>query len=189
MAGDLKAGDVMTPDPTCVPLDMKIEELITLFRVSHFSGVPVIDDEGKPQGVISETDILRALTYTLLPHGSSEMRIPKPGSPQPRKRATARLLDRGVAPDAPAVGRMVNGLLERTVQELMSPVTISCKVGDDLDQVCETIAWKGVHRVVVVDDAGKVVGLITTGDVAQGFAQVLRGQPPQQGGVRSGPTG
>lgn len=187
MAG-LTAGDVMTPKPTCVPLRMKIEELIHLFRVSHFSGVPVVDEDYCARGVISETDILRALTYSLLPHGSSEMRIPKKGQP-PRDRATSRLLDRTSAPgDAPAVGRMVTGLLERSVQELMSPVTISCLASEPLDAVCETMAWKGVHRVVVVDEDKRVIGLITVGDIARSFGQYLRGGPVSQGGIGQGPT-
>ena len=83
---------------------------------------------------------------------------------------------------------MVNGLLDRTVQELMSPVTISCGADDALHTVCETMAWKGVHRVVVVDEAKKVIGLITSGDIARGFAQHLRGDPVQQGGIGQGPT-
>ncbi len=58
-------------------------------------------------------------------------------------------------------------LLGRRVREVMSPGVHSCKPESSLAEVCETMAWKEVHRVAVVDQEGKVVGLISALDVVR----------------------
>lgn len=51
---------VMTTDVFCVREDVRIDALGALFLDNHISGVPVVDDEGFPIGVVSKTDLLRA---------------------------------------------------------------------------------------------------------------------------------
>ena len=72
---ELTARDVMTTEVTTVREDTSIEQLIHLLRVSHFSGIPVVDKEGRAVGLVSETDILRALAYTVGPPGSGESSV------------------------------------------------------------------------------------------------------------------
>ena len=71
----MRAEDIMTRNVTTVAEESSVEELIQLFRVSHFTGVPVVDTAGVAVGVISETDILRALAYTISPPTSGEFEV------------------------------------------------------------------------------------------------------------------
>ena len=88
----ITAADVMTRNVTTVSEEETVEGLIHLLRVSHFTGVPVVDSTGKAVGLISETDILRAVAYSLSPPGSSdEMAIAKKDESRDRG-AAARLL-------------------------------------------------------------------------------------------------
>ena len=166
------ARDVMKTDVTSVQPNTSIEDLIQLLRVSYFTAVPVVDEEGKAVGLISETDILRALAYTISPPQSGEFQI-EPDKPRD-KGVTTRIL-RGAQREVEVQATQVmRELLTREVRELMTPVVIRCSPDDPLSSVCETVVWKEVHRVVVTDEEGKVVGLITTLDLAEAFGKDLK---------------
>lgn len=51
---------VMTGDVICVTADLGLDELTSLLIERGFSGAPVVDGLGRPIGVISKTDLLRA---------------------------------------------------------------------------------------------------------------------------------
>jgi acetoin utilization protein AcuB len=57
----IKVADIMTPDPICVPWDYTIEECAELLLRHKISGVPVVDHDGRLQGVITQSDIFKAL--------------------------------------------------------------------------------------------------------------------------------
>lgn len=168
----LKAQDVMTKDVTTVALSDSVEKLVHIFRVSHFTGIPVVDAEGRCVGLVSETDILRALAYTLSPPGSGEFSTKFKGR---ERMATSRLLDAANKAQLEVGAAVVmRELLTRQVQELMTPVVHSCNPDDELQAVCETMAWKEIHRVIVCDADGKVVGLISALDLARRFGEHLK---------------
>ena len=52
---------IMARDVICVRPEASRSELLRLFLSKGISGVPVIDDEGRPLGVASKTDVLRGL--------------------------------------------------------------------------------------------------------------------------------
>lgn len=54
----LKVKDVMTPDPQSVLLATPVSEVVLLLLSSIFTGVPVIDHDGFPKGVISQGDLI-----------------------------------------------------------------------------------------------------------------------------------
>lgn len=74
--------DVMTIHIVCVRPDLDVAELGTVFVETGISGVPVIDWEGKPVGVVSKTDLLRLVcgTGTLEPGTAtvSDIMMPLP---------------------------------------------------------------------------------------------------------------
>lgn len=175
------ARDVMTTDVTTINHSTSVEKLIHVFRLSHFTGIPVVDDEGRAVGLVSETDILRALAYTLHPPTgkSGEHKIPDPESPDEKeerdRRATTRLLLAASKADLEVQAAVVmRELLTRQVRELMTPIVHSCLPEAPLAEVCDTMSWKGIHRVVVVDAENKVVGLISSLDLARKFAETLK---------------
>ncbi|MFT3843048.1 MAG: CBS domain-containing protein [Myxococcaceae bacterium] len=54
-----KVSEVMTTEVTCVAPDLPAKALAELLIQKRFSGVPVVDREGKPIGMVSKTDLLR----------------------------------------------------------------------------------------------------------------------------------
>lgn len=166
----ITAADVMTREVTTISQDETVEALIYLFRISHFTAVPVIDKDGKAVGLVSETDILRAVAYALSPPGSSD-EMPLPVKDPSRDRgATSRLLRPF---KLPGFEKAMQHLIKRSVRDLMSPVLHSCRPETTLQQVCEAMAWKGVHRIIVLDAEGKVAGLISALDAVRRFGEEL----------------
>jgi len=56
-----KASEVMTRDPIAVPFDYTIEETAAVFLDNRISGAPVVSAKGELVGIITQTDIFRAL--------------------------------------------------------------------------------------------------------------------------------
>lgn len=56
----LKVSDVMTRELVCIKPEARVSELSQLLSRSGISGVPVVGSDGKPVGVVSQTDIARA---------------------------------------------------------------------------------------------------------------------------------
>src|SRR5437016_4635479 len=52
------AAELMTPNPVSVAEDATLREALTLFIDKGFSAAPVIDEAGRPVGVISRSDLL-----------------------------------------------------------------------------------------------------------------------------------
>ena len=57
----IKVGDIMTKVPITVPPDYTIGETADLLLENKISGVPVINNEGRISGVITQADIFRAI--------------------------------------------------------------------------------------------------------------------------------
>lgn len=51
--------DIMTGDVLCVFPDLRVEHLIDLLVESNVSGAPVVDDGGRPIGIVSKSDLVR----------------------------------------------------------------------------------------------------------------------------------
>jgi CBS domain-containing protein len=52
------AADLMTENPVSIDHDATVREALALFNNKGFSTAPVIDDAGRPIGVLSSSDIL-----------------------------------------------------------------------------------------------------------------------------------
>jgi predicted transcriptional regulator len=62
-----EVGEYMTADPVTVPQEMEIIELAQIMRNAHIHRVIVVDDNDRPIGVVSSTDILAAVAQAQKP--------------------------------------------------------------------------------------------------------------------------
>ena len=60
---DYQAQDVMTRDPVTVSPNATLTELEQIFESHDFNSLPVIDDNGKIQGIVTKLDLLRAFEF------------------------------------------------------------------------------------------------------------------------------
>ncbi len=61
LVSKIKVKDVMTKDPIMIPDDFTVEETAEILLKNKISGAPVIDNEGKVVGTITQTDLFRVL--------------------------------------------------------------------------------------------------------------------------------
>jgi CBS domain-containing protein len=145
---------VMTSDVICVGPDVTIETLTALLLERGFSGVPVVDQNGHPIGVVSKTDLLRELSED----GESTVFSPLD------TRAKNRM-------DVLGGGYHVESLTRATVGEVMMPVAFTLSEHAPIAQAAALMAFEGVHRIPVVSAEGEVVGLVSSLDILRWLAE------------------
>jgi CBS domain-containing protein len=146
------AADLMTPNPLSLRDDATLHEAIACFVDRGISGAPVIDEAGRPVGVLSQTDIMI--------HDREEpQHLPPPevdyGTPLPRKWWDGFQLER---------------VDTTTVSDLMTPAVFCVSADAAAWSVVEQLRELNVHRLFVVDENGILVGVITALDVVRHLA-------------------
>jgi acetoin utilization protein AcuB len=145
------AAELMTPNPLSLRDDATVEEAVRFLTDKGFSAAPVIDDTGRPVGVLSRADILV--------HDREKDRAL---SPVPEYFAKS---DLAINLGEPALAAMLPRRDRTLVRDIMTPVVFS--VGPTASPgrvVQDMVAWK-VHRLFVVDPEGVLVGVISALDV------------------------
>ncbi len=61
LLSEIKVKEIMTKDPITVPFDHTLEETAQLLLENKISGAPVVNYDGKIVGIITQSDIFRAL--------------------------------------------------------------------------------------------------------------------------------
>jgi CBS-domain-containing membrane protein len=118
--GARTAADLMTPDPVSVSDADTAGEAVAFLTERGFGAAPVIDEAGRPVGVLSGTD--------LLVHALGQ-------------------------------GGAVGGA---RVRDLMTPSVLCVRPETPAREVAEQLARLKVHQLYVVDQAGVLVGVIST---------------------------
>ncbi|MBX3384478.1 MAG: CBS domain-containing protein [Phycisphaeraceae bacterium] len=145
---ELKAKDVMTADPVCVPRSARIRELARVFEEHEISGVPVTDQHGKVIGVVTKTDLIRRCA-----EGTEDI---------PPAYLFEVLSEQGVVENE-ASGVIPEPLV--CVEDFMTENPLT--VGPDLSAaaVARMMFEKRVHHVIVADDEKFPIGIITSMDL------------------------
>lgn len=134
-------GSVMTRDVVTVGPAAPYKQVAELLRARHVSAVPVIDAANRVIGVVSEADLLL----------KEERLTARPGGP---------LLD----PHGDAAKAMA-----RNAAALMSSPAMTVQVTTTLTEAARLMRRHHVKRLPVVDDQGRLVGIVSRVDLLQAF--------------------
>ena len=147
--------DVMSHDPIVVQPETPIKEAIKILVEHRISGLPVVDQTGKVVGVISETDLLWQETGVTPP-------------------AYIMFLDSVIYLENPARhDKELHKALGQTVGEVMSGEPLTITPDQPLRKAAKLMQEKSVRRLAVTDEAGKVIGILTPGDIVRQMAAEL----------------
>ena len=58
-------------------------------------------------------------------------------------------------------------LTDATAEDLMTPVVFAARVGDSVLDAARRMVETGSHRLVVIDDAGHLTGIVSTMDITR----------------------
>ena len=168
------AADLMMPNPVSIAAGATVKEATAFLGDKGFSAAPVIDEAGRPVGVLSQSDIV-VHDRESGPYVS--------GNPEYYARAN---LSRRSGKALPTGFEMVDA--NRTwVRDIMTPVVFSVTPETAAYKVIETMLAHKVHRLFVVGTDGILVGIISTVDVLrhlhlEQLRAESRGADPRQTG-------
>lgn len=143
------AADLMRDNPVSIPENAVIQEAITTLTDKGFSAAPVIDEAGRPVGVLSRTDILV--------HERETGGVRVATGQRDWEDLEANL---GVHR-----GFQVRDVDRTRVRDMMTPAVFCVGPTTPAAEVVEELLRLGVHRLFVVDDNGVLVGVISASDI------------------------
>lgn len=132
--------DMMTAAPQTVRVDAELAAVARLLLAASFTGLPVVDAENRPVGVITHSDL-----------------IYKAGLPIP--------LDRLADLNQERTERILATLGTRQLQEVMTQPAVTISQDRLATEAVQLMLNKQVHRLPVVDEMGKLVGNLSRVDV------------------------
>lgn len=142
----LRVGDVMTARVVTVTPATRFRDVVDLMLGHKISAVPVVDDGG-PVGLISEADILSKQAY-----GGRRRGVFDGFSGLARRDLRELTRSRG-----------------RTAREIMSAPVETTLVDEPLRAVARRMLENHLKHLVVVDDTGHMVGIVSRRDLLRAF--------------------
>lgn len=136
----------MNKEPYSVHDTDTIREVAQILAANKTSGVPVVDNENKVVGFISDGDIMKYI-------GRSD------GSVLDATRMLYRI------PDTENFMQRVADLIDLNVMRIATKGAISVPSGSSLDDACRLLAEKRIKKIPVVDAEGCLVGSLSRSDI------------------------
>lgn len=133
-----KAKDIMTENVVVVKRDTSLLEIAEIMASHEISGLPVVDEESKVIGVISEKDFLSRMGV------KSSMEI------------IARFLKNK--------GNIPVPILEQKAADIMTSPASTVNEDTSISEITNIFSEKNINRVPVINSEGKLVGIISRAD-------------------------
>jgi CBS-domain-containing membrane protein len=140
------AGDVMTKDVVSVKEDARLEEVAQTMGLKEIAGVPVVDDDNRVVGVISEKDFL------------ARMGGKKTGS-----------FIEIVALCLRTKGCIAIPMREQRAQEIMTSPAVTVSEDATVSDITDMLIAKNINRLPVTDRKNRLVGIVTRADIIHSY--------------------
>ncbi len=143
----LKAKDIMTKDVITIRSEATVEELARLLMEHRISGVPVVNDENRIEGIVTENDLIRK---------NKRLHIP----------TVIRLFDAYLMVGSKSMEKEIKNMAATTVDEICTREVVSITEETSLDEIATIMAEQHTHLLPVLSD-GAVVGIVGKADVVR----------------------
>jgi CBS-domain-containing membrane protein len=153
----LSACDIMTEKLVLLNETDTIQHAANLFRDLRISGAPVVNSEGHAVGLLSVSDIAPAVFSRVPPGGA------RPQSREAEWDEICAILNAGSAQPGSGGTELVSRWMSRRL--------VSVREDAPLIEVARVMCDGHWHRVTVVDDAGRLTGIVSTMDVLAALVQ------------------
>lgn len=138
--------DIMATRIEMVAETIPLSFAAKLMSEKHITGLPVTTELGELIGVISWRDVLQALNQPVAPKEAGYFEEPQL-----------------VTAAAPSALEKLEGTVADRMSKALVTVLDTATVGD----AAKKMATEGVHRVLIVDDAGNLAGLVSAIDIVR----------------------
>jgi CBS domain-containing protein len=146
----MKIGDIMARDIVTATPDMSYKDVVQRLVDRGVSALPVVEPDGSLVGIVTEADLVAKLAY-----------------PGPRRRALSVLADA-------LSGREHHWVTKArgwTAADVMSRNVETCTPQVDSGSVVRRMLALGIKRMPVLDDDGRLVGIVARHDVLMSLAR------------------
>jgi CBS domain-containing protein len=138
----------MASKPITIGESATPRELARVLIERGISGVPVVDGGGRVVGVVSKTDLLQWCVKGGLGFGVANL--------------LSSLADGGIGTRLEAIDLGI-------VSDFMTATPLTAAEDESLSDVAHRMAEHHVHRLIVVDDASRLQGVVTSMDLLRAF--------------------
>ena len=154
----MKVRDIMTQDVVSVKRDTSINAIAKVMGARDISGVPVVDDESRVVGIITELDLIVRNTRLDMPH-------------------FVQILDLGVIPlELPGhYQERLKHMLGMRAEDVMSREVVTIGPDDGVEALAELMVKRRVNPVPVVEN-GKLIGIVSRADLIDMMAAEMSGE-------------
>lgn len=142
----MAVSNIMTRKLITVTADTAIEDISKLIIANRISGIPVVDSDNRVVGMVTQSDIIFRQIHN-----------------EPTFAATTEdlvLLKEGMK----AEKRLGAG---NTAKDIMTSPVITAHENDSIREVVELITKEKIKRVVIVDEEGRLVGIVSKMDIVR----------------------
>ena len=141
----MKVREIMTKDLTAEEKTIPVRELIFILNSADMSNMPIVDEEGRLIGIISEKDLIKAA----LP-GYFEM-----------------LHSTSFIPDMNQLAKKLVQIADDAIEKYMQFDFICVEEDDDDLQAADLIIRRNLKSLPVVDKEGRLVGVVKRIDLLE----------------------
>ena len=140
--------DIMTHTPKTVSPDAKLQEVASIMCLYRIPALPVVDEDGKLVGNISEMDLLRNLFPTMEDIMAGEAVL-----------------------EIDSMTSNYSASMNLRVSDLMVKNPVSVSPNQHVLKATAKMTSNRFRRIPVTDDDGKLVGVMSLGDVHKAIFQ------------------
>ena len=144
------AEELMVRDVRTIRSDADVHELEKLLLAERIHGVPVVDPDGRLVGVVSQTDVL-SWHFSTGVDGATYYQEPAQRPPR---------------------GLRFSDIKTALVSEVMSPVVHCICPDQPVTLAAARMIDRKVHRLVVVDEDARVLGILSATDLLRAIPEV-----------------
>jgi len=139
--------DIMTKQVITVGEDDTVDKCANLLITYNLSGLPVIDDDGKVKGIVTEGDLIR--------------RAAKIDGP-----ATLEVLGGIIYLESPKkFMEEIKRSMANIARDIMTKNVISVNPDKTIEDAATLLVQKNIKRLPVIDKEGNLVGIVSRKDI------------------------
>lgn len=155
MADERRAKDIMTRDVITVTKDQTVNQVIEILMDKNISGLPVVDENGKVIGIVTEGDLI---------YRSKKLEIPR----------YFTILDSYIFLDnTKKMEEQIRKMVGYRVKDIMTSEVIVVDAEETVEEIATIMTKKNVNRVPVIQE-GMLVGIVTRRDIIRAYASDLK---------------
>ncbi len=145
----MKVKEIMTKEVTTISADMEVKEALDLLQRMCISGLPVVGVDGELVGMFTEKEVLGRILPSYINKVGSFIYDENPKS---TKKKFAEL-------NTMKVGSIMRKEMVTTREDIT------------LCEATRVMLTQNARRLPVLDDSGRLVGIVSRGDIVKAFIQ------------------